>query len=119
MRQDVRVLDVIQTSSRNIIDVAAFSGTMTRMQDERPITAGSVMDGRVYHWGNGNGTFTNRHAGVTMWAGKKFSRSNVCRLVTTPVSLQGRGAAMRMKKGPFVSTMIGVYFPPMGPGVCL
>ncbi|CAE8641241.1 unnamed protein product [Polarella glacialis] len=65
-----------------------------------------------YHWGYGNGRFTNKATGVSLLIRRKtFSPAWVTQVISPPPALQGRGGALRLKHGTLDVCFFCLYSP--------
>ena len=112
IKQSGRLRDILRQFRWN--DIIALPGTRFRQNEAAlPCSTQQIGQHKVYQWGWGNGKHVNDSCGVTLAIRQRvFSEKNVVNVFSPPKDLQGRGGALRLKRGDADLTPIVVYVPP-------
>ena len=93
-------------------DFIALPGTRIPQTSEQSCVVQTVGTHRFYNWGAGKGKFVNDACGVSIGIKRRpFPERCVVQVFSPPSHLQGRGGAVRLKRGDADITPIVVYVP--------
>lgn len=110
LKRHGRIRDIARMFRWN--DFIALPGTRTPQHSHSSCLVQSVGTHRFYHWGAGKGKHVNESCGVAIGLKKRpFPERCVVNVFSPPTHLQGRGGAIRIKRGDADITPIVAYIP--------